>query len=497
MTQDPKWTRRLRYQAYEDWPNDYLVQLKEKVTHSPWRQHYHIQPETGLLNDPNGFSYYNGRWQLFYQYYPMGPVHGLKSWYHLSSKDLVHWQCHGIALAPDSPYDSHGVYSGSALPVDDQLFLFYTGNARDRDWQRHPYQVGAWMDKDYQFTKIDPPLIRAVEEGYTDHFRDPQIFPYRDGYLMILGAQTEALKGQILVYQSDNLKEWNFLGPLKLTSGESAYMMECPNYVKVDGKDLLIFCPQGLDQDELKYQNIYPNTYLVSEAIDWENLTLNEPSPLKNLDNGFDVYATQAFNAPDGRALAVSWLGLPDLAYPDAEWGWTSVMSLVKELHFNQGHLHQRPVKEMESLRQPPIAIKETLESGQAWTYDPEDNAYEINCSLAADSKLDFLVMSDDQEAAALHIDVDVPAGRLKVTRTNQGELVNPEYGQVRKSHFKGGEDLQLQIFIDASSFEIFVQDGYKVLSGRIFPKKGQSQLIIKGSGRLEGRIYPLENINK
>ncbi|MCY3031040.1 GH32 C-terminal domain-containing protein [Aerococcus sp. Group 1] len=148
-------------------------------------------------------------------------------------------------------------------------------------------------------------------------------------------------------------------------------------------------------------------------------------------------------------------------------------------------------------MRQPPIAIKETLESGQAWTYDPEDNAYEINCSLAADSKLDFLVMSDDQEAAALHIDVDVPAGRLKVTRTNQGELVNPEYGQVRKSHFKGGEDLQLQIFIDASSFEIFVQDGYKVLSGRIFPKKGQSQLIIKGSGRLEGRIYPLENINK
>lgn len=497
MTQDSKWTRQLRYQSYEDWPSDYLGQLKEKVAHSPWRQHYHIQPESGLLNDPNGFSYYNGRWQLFYQYYPMGPVHGLKSWYHLSSKDLVHWESHGIALEPDSPYDSHGVYSGSALPVGNQLFIFYTGNARDDNWQRHPYQVGAWMDKDYQFTKIDPPLIGTVEEGYTDHFRDPQIFPYQDGYLMILGAQTEALKGQILVYQSDDLKDWNFLGPLQLTSGDSAYMMECPNYVKVDGQDLLIFCPQGLDQDELNYQNIYPNTYLSSESIDWENLTLSKPSALKNLDDGFDVYATQAFNAPDGRALAVSWLGLPDLTYPDADWGWTSVMSLVKELHFDQGHLYQRPVKEMESLRQTPIAIEETLESGQAWTYDPEDNAYEINCSLAADSKLDFLVMSDEKEAATLHIDVDVPAGRLKVTRTEQGELVNPEYGPVRKSHFKGGEDLQLQIFIDASSFEIFVQDGYRVLSGRIFPKKGQNQLIIKGSGRLGGRIYPLENINK
>ena len=36
-------------------------------------------------------------------------------------------------------------------------------------------------------------------------------------------------------------------------------------------------------------------------------------SPLQNLDYGFEAYATQAFNAPDGRALAVSWLGLPDV----------------------------------------------------------------------------------------------------------------------------------------------------------------------------------------
>ncbi|WP_227986001.1 hypothetical protein, partial [Streptococcus ruminantium] len=35
-----------------------------------------------------------------------------------------------------------------------------------------------------------------------------------------------------------------------------------------------------------------------------------------NLDDGFECYATQLFNAPDGRALSISWLALPDVEYP-------------------------------------------------------------------------------------------------------------------------------------------------------------------------------------
>ena len=53
--------------------------------------------------------------------------------------------------------------------------------------------------------------------------------------------------------------------------------------------------------------------YTLAETFDLENLSLVQAGPFENLDEGFDVYATQAFNAPDGRALAVSWIGLPEI----------------------------------------------------------------------------------------------------------------------------------------------------------------------------------------
>ena len=31
---------------------------------------FHLTPWIGWMNDPNGFSYYQGQYHLFYQYYP-------------------------------------------------------------------------------------------------------------------------------------------------------------------------------------------------------------------------------------------------------------------------------------------------------------------------------------------------------------------------------------------------------------------------------------------
>src|SRR5699024_2742447 len=200
-----KWTTKLRYLPYKDWPAEQITDIKQNINNSHWRLGYHIQPSSGLMNDPNGFSYFNNQWHLFYQSFPYGPVHGLKNWTHLTSKDLVNWQDHGPALLPGDAQDSHGAYSGSGIVVDDKLFLMYTGNVRDKDWVRYPKQDGAWLDKNNHLQKIATPLIDQVKSGFTDHFRDPQIIEHEGQYYCLIGARKKDDTGHVLVYQAPNV----------------------------------------------------------------------------------------------------------------------------------------------------------------------------------------------------------------------------------------------------------------------------------------------------
>lgn len=47
---------------------------------------------------------------------------------------------------PDTKYDSHGVYSGSALKFNGHLYYMYTGNHRDNYWQRHEPMIARSKD---------------------------------------------------------------------------------------------------------------------------------------------------------------------------------------------------------------------------------------------------------------------------------------------------------------------------------------------------------------
>lgn len=485
------WTTPLRYQPYGQWSKEYVAALQQQVDQSIWRFHYHIQPDTGLLNDPNGFSYFNGQWHVFYQAYPFGPVHGLKSWYHLYSDNLIDWKKDGIRLEADTPYDSHGVYSGSALPVGDQLFLAYTGNVRNEQWDRHAYQLGAVMDTDFTVKKWDTPLIPDPPQGYTHHFRDPQVICYQDTYYMIIGAQTTDEKGKVLCYQSDTLSDWTLLGELDFTSEDMGYMIECPNLLFVDGTPVLIFCPQGMPKEVRSYQNIYPNTYITAESFDTTTATLRSPSALSHIDEGFDVYATQGFQAPDGRALTIGWIGLPELTYPTDQENWAHGLSLVRELHMKQNRLYQVPAAETTALRQ------------QQSTYTLEDlqdkvtvstNSYELQLTLPAEQTGELVIASDLDKNNGLVIAYDTTRGMITVDRGQMSHVINAEYGTTRQYQTNPGE-IHLQLFVDQSVFELFINHGEAVLSGRIFPLEDQRTLFLNGLAQ-DIAFWPLRSMN-
>ena len=155
-----EWTREQRYQGIDDVPQSQLIELKQKVDASHYRQTYHIQPETGLLNDPNGLIFYNGTYYVSHQWFPLGAVHGLKYWFNYTSKDLVSFTPHGPILEPDTAYDSHGVYSGSAFEYNGQLYYMYTGNHRDSEWNRHSSQMLAKVDEYGDAVKFENQLFQ-------------------------------------------------------------------------------------------------------------------------------------------------------------------------------------------------------------------------------------------------------------------------------------------------------------------------------------------------
>lgn len=495
-----EWTRELRCKPYADWGAKTLLDLQAQAAGSDYKLGYHIMPTSGLLNDPNGFSYYNGYWHVFYQSYPFGPVHGLKSWNHMRSKDLVHWENLGLGLNPDFEYDKNGAYSGSALQIGDKLFIMYNGNSRDENWVRHPYQLGAWMDENNRIEKLPEPLITQPDH-VTEHFRDPQIIKHKDEYYAIIGAQDAAQKdGRISIYRSKDLKNFEDLGYLHFTDENMGYMIECPSLVFINDKPVLIFCPQGMDKNICPYDNIYPNNYVIGDSVKLDAGRFEaSDKTVRNLDEGFDVYASQAFNAPDGKAYLISWTGLPEIEYPTDKENWAHCLSQVKELSLtDKGELIQRPVKTMADLRYDglPLTQEQGMDHIQNLVSDT-GSQYELKLTLDANQKGILHLEKNGSNNQSLKLVFDTEEGSLTLDRGNSGKVFATEFGTTRTTSVAKNAPLDLDVFIDNSLCEIFINGGKQTMTARFFPEKGQKSIAIESQSdvKYRGTFWKMQSI--
>ncbi len=478
-----KMTREQKYRFLEEVEPAELEQLQHKIDASLWRQQYHIQPTMGLLNDPNGFAYYNGYYHLFYQWFPLGTDHGMKYWYHLKSTDLVNWIDCGIGVKPGDWFDSHGAYSGSGIEHEGKLYLMYTGNTRNTEWQRHPYQCVAIMNEQDQVHKLDEPVIDHVPSGYTEHFRDPKVWKDGEFFYCVIGAQRSDLTGAIVVYRSSDLLNWELLGELKTGLPKFGYMWECPDYFEMNGQAVLLFCPQGVDAKGEQYRNIYQSGYVSGQPLQLPNLELSHGS-FRELDYGFDFYAPQTAIAPDGRRVLVGWMGLPDTAYPTDSHGWAHCLTLPRELELrDDGILLQKPVPELALRRGTKVELEDTLDQARSSYAGFEGIAYELDCQLQlhdTDAGLGTLAFgielrAGEQERTILRYEA---ATRLfTLDRSLSGQPLAEEYGTVRRCVLERPLD-RLQIFVDVSSVEIFVNDGEAVFTSRIFPQQSSQGIV-------------------
>lgn len=477
-----EWTREARYQRLAEVSKDVYQKLVTQVADSPYRQKFHVQPKTGLLNDPNGFSFYKGRYHLFYQWFPLGPVHGVKYWYHMSSENLVDWQDEGIALEPDSFYDSHGVFSGSGLVVEDQLHLFYTGNTRTDDWVRIPYQCHAIMDASGNIVKADSPLISDSPAGFTDNFRDPKVFEYQGHYLALIGAETSEHRGKVVYYKSDNLKDWEYQGIIGTKPYPNAgFMWECPDYFEQDGQGVLLFSPQGMQAEGDRFQNIFQSGYLLGAPIDFQTGQFDHGA-FQELDKGFDFYAPQTMQDPLGRRLLVGWLGLPGVDCVTDDDGWAHCLTLPRELVIENNHLYQRPIPELKALRKAHHSYSGDLHEE---TIDLQDisRTYELKLKVTAEELEHFALTLRKGHGEETVFSYDHHAGKLELDLRKSGKTVTAEYGRTRSCDFQA-EYLELHLFLDESSLEIFVNDGHEVFTSRLFSHQDANGIQLTSKGK-------------
>lgn len=347
---------------YEQWRAG-QDETAARIAADPDRLLFHIEPELGWLNDPNGLVQVGDTYHIYHQYDPFDAAHGGPVlWNHLTTKDFVTYEDRGPALFPDSDMDSSGAYSGSAFVRDGKIHYFYTGNVKhfDRD------------DYDYVLTGRDQNQIHMVTDNpdelgekrlavgpcdYPDdigtHVRDPKVLEHDGVFYMVLGARTKDDRGCVLVYTSLDLESWQYATRIEL--GEKfGFMWECPDLFELDGELVLVCCPQGVPAQGWRYRNPHQCVWFRIEA-DWEtpSFKIIEQGMPAMVDAGFDFYAPQSFEDAEGRRLMIGWVGCPDATAenPTVERGWQCALTVPRELSMRDGKLCQWPTREIEKLR--------------------------------------------------------------------------------------------------------------------------------------------------
>lgn len=464
-----------------------------------WRLKFHLQTPTGGLTDPNGLSQWHGVYHFFHQYTPKWPAVG-HGWGHWTSPDLLTWTFHGEVISPDCELDRNGSYSGSALVIDDALWCYYTGNVLlpgdyDYDFAGRLANENLTITRDgVHFSEKECVLDNAGYPAYcSNHVRDPKVWKQDGAYHMLLGARTKDDRGSVLLYRSEDGRTWNMEGSATNRDDKAfGYMWECPNVARIDGREFLFVCPQGVPKQPFKFQNIHNCGYF---PVDGKVIDVMGQDPGKmaaeapyacfdredfvETDYGFDFYCPQLFEDELGRTLYVGWIGLPDVEFqyetPTREWMHT--LTLPREVTLNEaGKVCFWPVAEIEALRGAEVAFTPDAAKGATGYvgsshYDMFDLEGAIGAFFpggTADVLIEDIVGSGrviigaDLELIVLddmvELDFQSPSGRWRTNR------------RLKLSDLSAGKVESLRIMVDTSVIEIYINGGEKTMTTRWYP---------------------------
>ncbi len=475
-----------------------------------YRPLYHASVPSGWSNDPNGTIYYNGKAHLFFQHYPHKPAWGTMHWGHFTTNDFVHWDVLPVALVPDRDYEVIcGCCSGSVIEKDGKLYLMYT--AAQPTLQRQCLAVSE--DGGVTFTKNESnPILTAdmlSKEVSPLDFRDPRLFKKDGWYYFIAGARVLDLNaskeeldertskwdkhapssslryvevdgaqhvgvshkgqspslddvfgiepadagfGNLILCRSRDLMKWEYVGHLlhrQPEFEEDFYNLngvyECPDYLVIDGKEVILTSPQNLPQMDNHFQ----------------------------LDNGFDFYAAQSLHMPDGRYIMISWKEMWDRNYPTQAEGWAGTYSFPRELSMDGDCLIQKPARELDRFCRNKVTCQSLSVTGSEvsvkgisgtvarirLTLEP-GTADRAGVKLFAGEEHETVVYFDRKEGV-----LAIDRSKSGIPFTGSEDDVN-----VRRVDIDSPESIELEMLLDVSSLEVFIDGGRYVMTANVYP---------------------------
>ncbi len=444
------------------------------------RPAYHLTPRTGWMNDPNGLCYYQGKYHMFFQYYPFASHWDSMHWGHAVSEDLLHWEYLPAALAPDESYDYDGCFSGSAMELPDgRHLLMYTGVRLEggRDGKKHEVQtqnIAVGDGIDYEKYEGNPVLDEtSLPEGASrNDFRDPKIIKLSDGkYTALVGSRPADGSGQILGFVSEDCLHWTYRGTLIRNNCRFGRMWECPDFFRLDGKWVLLTSPQDMLPEGFEYHNGNGNLALIGE-LDEEAFSFR-PDSDQAVDYGIDFYAPQTVLTPDGRRVMFGWMQNWDAcAIREPEAPWAGQMSLPRELFLKDGRLCQRPAREVDLLRKGKVSFENVLVDKKTILPGIQGRVLDLELSVApvpgkpVFQKFTLLIAENDRYNTKISFR---PAeGTLKIDRKFSGSrraIIHQRRAKVNAPD----ACLKFRVILDRYSVEVFIGEGEQTMSAVLY----------------------------
>lgn len=446
----------------------------------PHRPRCHVTPRRGWLNDPCGLHVVDGEYHLFYQCFPHAPLWGPMHWGHAVSRDLLHWEERPIALRPDPTLGF--AFTGSAVLADRDTFalapadhggvvpvLVLTHSGGTEGGEKQSVAWTADGGRTFDLANENP----VLRDPNRRDFRDPHVqwFAPERTWVMVVAAGHE-----LAFYRSQDLVRWEATSVLDVAPPEGG-VWEVPVLVR-----LPIEGPDGgyrwvLKVDANRFLAGPSRAYYLVGDFDGRRFSPDDDT-LRRVDHGADFYAAQPW-AGASEPMWTGWMASWDYALMTPTNTWRGVLSLPRTLALRGGagealELVQRPAPAVAGLRQRQVVRlrDEPLRpGGRDLLAGVRGRSLEIWLRVTARGARRVAVTMCAGEGVATVLSWEPGARRLVLDRRRSGEVgFHRAFSAQHEALVVSSEVLELHVFVDCCTVEVFAEGGRVVLSDLIFP---------------------------